>query len=304
MAKSTTKSMTKKKPRVLQETSQEPTSFEATNKKSTNKVAANKVATNKVATNKVAVNKKASVVADGRAWQKLSSPPLARALAAEEVSRLLALLNGAEVVAAGRSWRCRARQLFSATQAQEPVPPQGRWSLLLSLGGRPCLCRTELPSAFRETLEAMSEPCRLEELPASVALGLLSLALSPLLQELFVAPCRLVEHGVGVGKKVCAKEEVALDITLLPVAQRKKKEKEETGEAEEGEISRDPAAMRLQVFLAASDLEAVSHALRVARRRRRYPPNLHTTWQLDGGGTSLSLEEFRALKEGDVLLLA
>ncbi len=284
MTKNMTKSMTqraaKKNPRVQQKT---------------NTAAANTAATNKVATNTVSVNKEASVVADGRAWQKRSSPPLARALAAEEVSRLLALLNGAEVVAAGRSWRCRARQIFSATQAQEPVPPQGRWSLLLSLGGRPCLCRTELPSAFRETLEVMSEPCRLEELPASVALGLLSLALSPVLQELFVTPCRLVEHGVGVGKKVCAKEEVALSITLSPVAQR---------EEEEEEVSRDPVAMRLQVFVAASDLEAVSHALRVARRRRSYPPNLHTTWQLDGGGTSLSLEEFRALKEGDVLLLS
>ena len=258
----------------------------------------------------------ARIVANGRAWQQHQPPSLPQAVAAAEVSRLLALANGAEVTIAGRSWRCRAQQLLPAAQStaknttnssvksvansDERTHAQYRWSLLLSLGGVSCLCRTELPSSVRAELETMSEPYRLEELPASVALGLLSLALSPVLQELFLVECRLVEHnlvgrGLGVEKKTCAKDEVAFRIEATPVTQ-------------EGAEDPSCAPVFLQVFLAASDLEAFGRAfgraLRVKRLRRRYPPNLYTTWKLDGGATSISVEEFRALREGDVLLLS
>ena len=265
---------------------------------------------------KQSANKVCEVVAaaEGRTWQARSLPPLARANAAEEVSRLLALLNGAELELAttGGAWRCRARQIFfpekNATKnvakntnetlanIGERVPSQGRWSLLLSLGDTPCLCRLDLPANLRAALETMSAPYKLEELPSSVALGLLSLALSPLLREIFLVPCRLVEHGVGVEKKTCAGKEVAFLIEALPIKQ------EGTDEGTDEDARH--ASLQLQVFLATRDLAAFARSLRIARQSRSYPPNLHTTWQLDGGETSLSLEEFRALKEGDVLLLS
>ena len=265
---------------------------------------------------KQSANKVCEVVAaaEGRMWQARRLPPLARANAAEEVSHLLALLNGAELELAttGGAWRCRARQIFfpekNATKnvakniakntnetlanIGERVPSQGRWSLLLSLGDTPCLCRLDLPANLRASLETMSAPYKLEELPSSVALGLLSLALSPLLREIFLGAHRLVEHGIGVEKKLCSKEEVAFLIEALPIKQ---------GGTDEGA---EEDSLQLQVFLATRDLAAFARSLRIARQSRSYPPNLHTTWQLDGGETSLSLEEFRALKEGDVLLLS
>ena len=248
------------------------------------------------------LNESSKVVAAARAWQKLPLPKFSSAPAAAEVSRLLALLNGAEVVAAGRVWRCRARQLFSVAKDQEDVPAAGWW-LLFSLGGTPLLCRTELPSGFRGGLESMSKPYRLEELPASVALGLLSLALSPLLQELFAAKCRLVEHNIGGAKKAAVKEEIVLRIDALPVTQKDKNESSEESLEESSEESLlEP--VRLHCHLAASALDVVVRSLRVKQRTRSYPPNLYTTWQCDVGETSLSVEEFRALKEGDVLLLS
>ncbi len=303
------KSMAKKKFRSEQEAVKK-----ATNSKSTNLRATNSKTTNLRATNKEMPHQLGKIKADGRAWQKRASAPLATPLAAEEVSRLLALLNGAEVTAAGGAWRCHAQQLLARDEDKDEnkdenkdeakdekgVPAQGRWSLLFSLGGLPCLCRLELPSGFREKLEVMSKPWRLEELPASVALGLLSLALSSLLREIFTVPCRLVEHeliehglikqGRGV-EKVCSPQEVAFSVEVLPVTQ---------------EGMRDPlrVPLRLRCFLAARDLEAVGRVLRVRRFWRKYPPNLHTTWRLEAGGTSLGLEEFRALQEGDVLLLS
>ena len=254
---------------------------------------------------------KVVAAAEGRTWQPRRLPPLARANAAEEVSRLLALLNGAELELAtttGGAWRCRARQIFfpekkatknvskhtneTLANIGERVPSQGRWSLLLSLGDTPCLCRLDLPANLRASLETMSAPYKLEELPSSVVLGLLSLALSPLLREIFFGAHRLVEHGIGVEKKLCTKEEVAFLIEALPI-------KQEGTEEDAGH-----ASLQLQVFLATRDLAAFARSLRITRQSRSYPPNLHTTWQLDGGETSLSLEEFRALKEGDVLLLS
>ena len=247
-------------------------------------------------------------LANKDAWQKRPVPPLPQAVAAEEVTHLLALVNGAELVAANRSWHFRARQLLPAAkhreqkreQKRDSVPFQGRWSLLLSLGGVECLCRAELPSGVRAELEALSEPWRLEELPASVVAGLLSLALSPVLQELLLVPCRVLEHSIGVEEKVCAKHELAFLVEVLPVAPTSSDENEGAEEGEE-ELG---TSWHLQIFLARRDLAAVGRALRVRRWSRHYPPNLHTTWQLEGGSTGLSLEEFRALREGDVLLLS
>ena len=240
----------------------------------------------------------ARVVADGRAWQKLPLPRFSTAIAAAEVSRLLVLLNGAEVGAAGKTWRCRARQILSMSKSnnkEERALVQGSWSLLFSLGGILCLCRLELPSSVREKMESMSAPCRLEELPSSVVLGLLSLALSDLLQEIFLVPCRLVEHDIAAARKVCGKEEVALELEVFPKAQ---------GEVEEASHDLIHSVMHLQIFLAASDLGAMAGVLRVGGWRREYPLRLHVDWRMEAGGTSVSVEEFRALREGDVLLLS
>ena len=234
------------------------------------------------------VKRVGKVVADGRAWQKRPLPPFAVAVAAEEVSRLLVLLNGAEVTAEGMTWRCRARQILSTPNEEERALVQGRWSLLFSLGGVLCLCRLELPPSVREKLESMSAPYRLEELPRSVVLGLLSLALSDLLREIFLVPCRLVEHEIVAARKVCGKDEVALELEIFPNAR---------GEKEEASYS-------LQIFLAARDLGIVGRGLRVGGFRREYPSGLCTDWRMEAGGTSVSVEEFRALREGDVLLLS
>ncbi len=233
------------------------------------------------------VKRVGKVVADGRAWQKRPLPPFAMAVAAEEVSRLLVLLNGAEVTAEGMTWRCRARQILSTPNREELAFVQGRWSLLFSLGGVLCLCRLELPPSVREKLESMSAPYRLEELPRSVVLGLLSLALSDLLREIFLVPCRLVEHEIVAARKVCGKEEVALELEIFPNAR---------GEGE--------ASYSLQIFLAARDLGIVGRGLRVGGFRREYPFGLLTDWRMEAEGTSVSVEEFRALREGDVLLLS
>ena len=236
------------------------------------------------------VRRVGKVVADGRAWQKRTLPPFAMAVAAEEVSRLLVLLNGAEVTAEGMTWRCRARQILSTPNEEERAFVQGRWSLLFSLGGVLCLCRLELPTSVREKLESMSAPYRLEELPRSVVLGLLSLALSDLLREIFLVPCRLVEHEIVAARKVCDREEVALELEIFPNARG------------EEEASRELVC--LQIFLAARDLGIVGRGLRVGGFRREYPSGLCTDWRMEAGGTSVSVEEFRALREGDVLLLS
>ncbi len=213
-------------------------------------------------------------------------PPDTTVLSLRETDQLLRALNEGWYQADGSLWRCQARVQNSLQ------PPQKETQLLkININGANCLLEAFLPLVLRETIEKMTEPFQLEELPLSVALGALSLKLQPFLNQLLLAPAGIISYNFDTKKSsVKQKTNLCIKVEALPIDN-------------EGAKDNSREAFNFQIYLSHHDAKPLRSALRQIRKTRQYPPNLHATWNFYAEETTISIQEFRALEQGDVLIL-
>lgn len=251
------------------------------------------------------VKKHSNLISYDPAWHKINlspSTPKARSLvkalppdttvlSLRETDQLLRALNEGWYQADGSLWRCQARVQNSLQ------PPQKETQLLkININGANCSLEAEIPLALRESIEKMIKPFQLEELPLPVALGVMSLKLQPFLNQLLLAPANIINYNFDT-KKSSVKQKnlkqetnLCIKVEALPIDS-------------EGAKDNSREAFNFQIYLSHHDAKPLRSALRQIRKTRQYPPNLHATWNFYAEETTISIQEFRALEQGDVLIL-
>lgn len=263
-----------------------------------------------------------------KSWRKMELAPAKNTthenlLAADQIVRTL---NGSYYRVAENLWKCQAKAIIKKTQEHKLEAKENlkqtetqQHYIVLTLGGANYLLETTLPLELRQSIEKMTEPFQMEEIPHSIALAIISLKLNPLLQEVLALNANVKDYYFATNKSAAKSQtkyqnkyhgknkakwlqelDLSIEVKALPLANE---ELEEAGSREQsGKQPIKPFEFRLH--LACANAKKLCNALQPVRKVRQYPPNLHVAWNFYTTPTTISLKELRALEEGDVLLLA
>ena len=264
-----------------------------------------------------------------KSWRKMELAPAKNTthenlLAADRIVRTL---NGSYYRVAENLWQCQAKAIIKKTQEHKLETKENlkqtetqQHYIVLTLGGANYLLETTLPLELRQSIEKMTEPFQLEEIPHSIALAIISLKLKPLLQEVLALNANVKDYSFATNKlatnKSAAKSQakpygknkakwlqeldLSIEVKALPLANE---ELEEVGSREQSD-KQPIKPFEFRLHLACANAKNLCTALQPVRKVRQYPPNLHVAWNFYTTPTTISLKELRALEEGDVLLLA